>query len=108
MKTRFITLMALLGMLVATPALALTLGEARSAGQVGELTSGYVAAITKTPDVTALVDDVNAKRKQEYTRISGQNGQPVDVVAKLAAQQVITNLPAGSSYQAPDGSWKKR
>ena len=108
MKTRFITLIALLGVLVASPALALDLREARSAGQVGELLNGYIAAIVQTPEVTALVADVNAKRKQEYTRISQGNGQPVDVVAKLAAQQVITNLPTGSSYRAPDGSWKKR
>ncbi len=108
MKIRFITLLALWGMLAATPALALDLREARSAGQVGELPTGYVAAIVETPEVKALVADVNAKRKQEYTRISGQNGQPVDVVAKLAAQQVITNLPAGSPYKASDGSWKKR
>ncbi|MFA4994188.1 MAG: YdbL family protein [Bdellovibrionales bacterium] len=108
MKTRFITLVALWGLLIATPALALDLHQARSGGQVGELTSGYVAAIAQTPEVKALVADVNAKRSQEYARISKQNGQSVDVVAKLAAQQIITNLAPGSSYQAQDGSWKKR
>ncbi len=101
-------LVALLGMLIAGPALALDLHSARAGGQVGEKLDGYVAALASTPDVQSLVSEVNAKRQQEYARISKQNGQPVDVVAKLAAQQIITQLPAGSSYQAPDGSWKKR
>jgi hypothetical protein len=108
MKTRFVTLIAICGMLLASPALALDLHGARSSGLVGEKTDGYVAAINSTPEVKALVADVNAKRKQEYARISKQNGQPVDVVAKLAAQEIITKLDPGSSYQGPDGSWKKR
>jgi hypothetical protein len=108
MKIRFVTLIALCGMLLASPALALGLQEARGTGQVGEKTDGYVAAIKSTPEANALVADVNAKRKQEYARISKQNGQPIDVVAKLAAQEIITNLASGSSYQGQDGSWKKR
>jgi len=105
---KFSALFTLLGLLIAGPALALDLHSARTSGQVGEKLDGYVAALASTPDVQSLVSEVNAKRQQEYARISKQNGQPVDVVAKLAAQQIITQLPAGSSYQAPDGSWKKR
>jgi len=108
MKLRKLTLLALLGALIALPALALDLQSARSAGAVGEKLDGYVTALKPDPDVQALVAGVNTKRKAEYARISGQNGQPVDVVAKLAAQEIIDKLPAGSSYQAPDGSWKKR
>jgi len=105
---RFSILLALLGVLVALPAFALDLHSARSAGQVGEKLDGYVAAVQATPDVNALVADVNAKRQQEYARISKEKGQPVDVVAKLAAQEIITKLDPGSLYQAADGSWKKR
>lgn len=108
MKNRFAMLIVLLGILVAAPALALDLPQARTTGQVGEKLDGYIAAITNTPEVQALVSEVNTKRKQEYAKISQQKGQPVDVVAKLAFQQIVSQLPAGSSYQAPDGSWKKR
>jgi uncharacterized protein len=108
MKTRFVTLLALLGVLIASPALALDLHQARAAGQVGEKSDGYIAAIKSTPEVQTLVADVNAKRQQEYARISKEKGQPIDVVAKLAFQQIVTQLAPGSSYQAPDGSWKKR
>lgn len=95
-------------MLVALPALALDLQSARSSGLVGEKLDGYVAAMQETAEVKALVADVNARRQQEYARISAQNKQPVDVVAKLAAEQIINNLGAGSYYQAPGGAWRKR
>ena len=108
MKMRLATLLTLLGMLTVTPALALDLHGARSTGLVGEKSDGYIAALKPTPEVQSLVTDVNTKRQQEYTRISQEKGQPVDVVAKLAAQQIITQLTPGSAYQATDGSWKKR
>lgn len=108
MKLRFLTVLAVTGLLTAFPAYALDLHQARSSGMVGERLDGYVAARKATPEVNALVAEVNAKRKQEYARISKENGQPVDVVAKLAAAQIISGLEAGSAYQANDGSWKTR
>lgn len=107
MKKRF-ALAAFLLTLAAMPAWALDLHEARSSGLVGEKLDGYVQAMKSTPEVSALVADVNAKRKAEYARISQQNGQSVDVVAKLAAAQIIPGLDAGSSYQGSDGSWKTK
>lgn len=106
--SRFSIIVLALGLLVSAPAFALDLHGARASGQVGEKLDGYAVALKKTPEVEALVADVNAKRQQEYARISKQNGQPVDVVAKLAAQEIYAKLTPGSSYQAPDGSWKKR
>lgn len=97
-----------LGAMLAAPAFALDLQTARMQGLVGEQTSGYVAIIKASPDVQKLVADVNAKRTQEYENISKQNGQPVPIVAKLAAEQIINNLPAGSMYQDAGGSWKTR
>ena len=105
MKRIFLTLAL---SLLALPALALDLHAARSANMVGEKQDGYVAALKPTPDVATLVSEVNGKRKDEYTRISQQNGQSVAVVAKLAAAQIIQGLEPGNSYQADDGSWKNR
>lgn len=101
-------MLVILGATLVSPALAMTLEQARTSQAVGEKLDGYVAAVTATPEVQALVSDINAKRQQEYARISGQNGQPVDVVAKLASQQIIGKLPAGSLYQAPGGGWVKK
>ena len=108
MKPRILTLMTVLATLIAFPASALDLHQARASGMVGEKLDGYAAALKASPEVNALVADVNAKRKQEYARISKQNGQPVEVVAKLAAAQIINGLEPGISYQNADGKWKTR
>lgn len=92
----------------ALPALALDLQQARSNGFVGEKLDGYITTLPGAPaDASSLVADVNAQRREEYARISKEKGQPVDVVAKLAAQQIINNLPSGSMYQT-SGGWQKR
>lgn len=78
------------GMLLAAPqamAQALDLDSARSAGKVCEQADGYARAVAL--EAQALVAEVNGRRRQEYARISGQNKQPADVVAKLAAQQIL-------------------
>ena len=105
MNIRFFAVSAILGLL-AFPALAMDLHQARSSGMVGEKADGYVTVLKPAAEVNTLVAEVNAKRLEEYTRISKQNGQPVDVVAKLAAQQIVGGLEAGAKYQDASGSWK--
>ncbi|MCE3233274.1 MAG: hypothetical protein K0R98_1531 [Rickettsiaceae bacterium] len=75
-------------LLSTTSAFALDLQQARSEGLIKENPDGYISAAKSSPEVQELVKDVNEKRKAEYTRISKENGQPVDVVAKLAAEQI--------------------
>lgn len=108
MKSCFFALVLPVLLLVSLPAYALEFQAARDAGSVGETLNGYVAVLQDTPEVRALVEDVNAKRLAEYTRISQKNNQPVDIVAKLAAHQIIGGLQPGQYYQASDGSWMRR
>lgn len=108
MKLRLFALVAVLAVMAAVPAYALDLRAARAGGQVGEKPDGYVAVIKPSPEVQALVGEVNAKRRQEYERISKENGQPVSVVSKLAAEKIINRLAPGSYYQGPDGKWVTR
>jgi hypothetical protein len=49
------TTLALLLMLVATPALALGLDEAKRQGLVGEQVDGYLGAVRPSPEVAELV-----------------------------------------------------
>ena len=72
----------------AVSAMALDLQSARSSGMVKENSDGYIEAVQSTSEVNALVSEVNGKRKKEYERISKENGQSVDVVGKLAAEQL--------------------
>jgi uncharacterized protein YdbL (DUF1318 family) len=80
--------------LAALPALALTLDEARKDGLVAEQPTGYVKVVKSSAAVEELAKNVNEGRKAEYIRISNENGQPLDVVAKLAAEQIAKKLGA--------------
>jgi uncharacterized protein YdbL (DUF1318 family) len=87
---------------------AIDLSQARAQGVVGENKVGYVEKLGGGADVAAMVADVNAKRLAEYKRISAENGQSVDVVAKLAANQIVGGLPSGAKYQDANGNWQKK
>ncbi len=108
MKNFLLIALMFVGLAVAQPAMAMDLHEARDAGLVGEQLDGYVAAVKPSAAIDALVADVNAGRKAEYARISKENGQPVSVVAKLAAEQIIKGLKKGSQYQNAKGEWMTR
>lgn len=90
-----LVILSLAALFVATPALALDLHAARASGQVAETSEGYIKAVKSSAEVEALVSEVNAKRRAEYERISKQNGQPVDVVGKLAAPQIAKGIAEG-------------
>lgn len=87
-RPSMLSTLALLGTLAAMPAYALDLHSARDAGILVEKPTGYVAVAKPSAEAEALADEVNAKRRAEYERISQKNGQPVDVVAKLAAIEI--------------------
>lgn len=108
MKRTLFTSLFLVTMLVSIAAFAMDLSTARRTGMVGERADGYVGVIKADNGVAELTADVNAKRKAEYERISKQNGQPVSIVAKLAAEQIISNLPSGAMYQSASGSWQTK
>ncbi len=104
----FFSALAILTLGIASQANALDLQAARSQGIIGEQSDGFVAVLKANPEAIKLAGEVNAARKQEYQRISKENGQPVDVVGKVAAVEIIKKLPAGASYQSDNGSWKQR
>ena len=82
--------------LTAISANALDLQEARTKGILHENPNGYVSVIKSSGDASALAAQVNAQRKAEYERISKQNGQPVDVVAKIAAEEIAKKVSSGN------------
>jgi uncharacterized protein YdbL (DUF1318 family) len=86
----FLTAMLLLT--AAQPVMALDLPEARTQGLVIERQDGYIKAVNNDSKVQELVNKVNAVRKAEYQRISKENGQPVEVVAKIAAEEIARKI----------------
>lgn len=77
-------------------AFALDLQSARSSGIVIEQPDGYIKAAKVSDEAKKLVEEVNAARKQEYERISKENGQPVDMVAKIAAEAIAKKMKSGN------------
>lgn len=110
-RSHYVLLVTLLGLLCAAfslPAFALDLQSARTQGLVAEKQDGYVKAIKGGSAAEQLAADVNERRKREYLKISKDKGQAPDVVAKLAAEQIIGQLPPGALYEGDDGAWKTR
>jgi len=108
MKRLLMMVILTAGMMGSVSGYAADLASARAQGIVGEKLDGYVGVVNGAAGGQAVADEVNAKRRVEYAKISKQNNQPVAVVGKVAAETIINQLPAGSYYQAPDGSWKKK
>ena len=90
------------------PAFALSLDEALAAGLVGEMPNGYVGIVRDGGGVRALVDRVNAQRRQEYQRVAASAGAPLAAVEQRAGQQLIARLPAGHHYMTPAGAWARK
>ncbi len=89
----------------AAPSFAADLQTARTSAAVGETAAGYIEKINGGAEIDALVAEVNSKRRAEYARISNENGQPLDVIARIAAGNIIKSLPKGAKYQDAKGNW---
>jgi uncharacterized protein len=82
---------------------------ARAAGQVGEKPDGYLDVIGNVPAaVQAMVDDLNIRRREEYTRRARETGSTVEQFAFTTGCNLIARTVPGEKYQAPDGSWQTR
>jgi len=99
----------LLSLCLAIPAAAADLAQVKAAGQVGELMNGLLGLVKPDApeDVKALVNSINAQRLAEYRRIAAKNGVAAEEVAKLTAQKVINQTPAGQFVETPSG-WQQR
>ncbi|MBM3927425.1 MAG: DUF1318 domain-containing protein [Sphingomonadales bacterium] len=114
MKTLHITALigiAAVGALAATAAYAQrdpAYAAARAAGQVGEQPDGYLGIVgAPTPELRALVNNINIQRKAAYTRQAG-NGATVEQMAFVAGCNLIDKTSAGEKYQSPTGQWLTR
>jgi uncharacterized protein YdbL (DUF1318 family) len=87
---------------------ALDLGEAKAKGMVGEQADGYVGVVSGDGEASALVEQVNAKRRTEYGAIAQERGTSVDTVAKLAGAKLVQRTPSGQYVRGSDGRWVKK
>jgi uncharacterized protein YdbL (DUF1318 family) len=101
----------LVAFLVAAPAALAesALHQARAAGHLGERPDGYVGVVPGAPaSATALADDVNTKRRVEYTRLATEHGTSAAAVAALAGEKLVAEAPPGQWVMNPDGTWRQK
>jgi len=99
---------ALFSVWLASTVSAVSLEEAKAKGMVGEKPNGYLGMVTPSgPDVQALTNEVNEKRRQAYEDIAKRNRTSVDSVEALAGEKAIQNTKPGNYVEGP-GGWKKK
>jgi uncharacterized protein YdbL (DUF1318 family) len=86
--------------------------QAKAQGIVGEQYDGYLGIADPgraTAEVRRKVDQTNAGRLAEYTRISQKTGDSVQVVAAAMAEKLINNAAAGEMVKpGPSDPWRKK
>jgi uncharacterized protein len=95
---------------LAAPARADALDDAKAAGQVGERIDGYVGVVDANApaSVRALVDEINAKREAKYKEIAAKQGAPVAAVAQITGKKLIERAPKGQYVLGADGQWRQK
>jgi len=107
MKT-FLAIFTTCLLMIAQPAYSIDLQTAKNQGLVGETTSGYLAAVkSPSPEVSALIESINAKRKQKFKDIAARNNTSLEAVEQLAGKKAIEKSAPGS-YVKVGGSWKQK
>jgi hypothetical protein len=102
-------LMAVLSLgLISHSVFALTLDEARMQGRAGETLTGYLAPIKQDKETLALVKQINDARSESYQQLADSNNLPVDEVAKMAGQKLVTRAQPGEYVKGLNGKWLKK
>ena len=81
----------------------------RAAGQAGERYDGYAAVHGAAPaEVHALVEQVNAHRRQIYGKKAVEQKVPADAIGRIYAGKIMQRLPAGTWLLREDGRWVQK
>lgn len=110
-KIGYIAIAAALA-LVAAPAFAQrdpAYAAARASGQIGEKMDGYLGFVgTPGASLRALVEDLNIKRRANYTERARAQNATVEEYALTQGCILIARTAPGEKYQAPGGGWATR
>lgn len=92
------------------PAQAQSLADAKRDGLVGERPDGYLGLVTTDApgSIQALVNRVNAERRQSYAEIAERTGTSARQVGTLAGEKLIAAAAPGSFFMTTQGQWVRR
>lgn len=96
------------GLILSLNAWAMSLQEAKSQGFLGEQLNGYLGVVKANSDASAVMNEVNGKRRAQYEKIAKKNNISASDVAKLAAQKAIAAADKGHYVQDANGKWVKK
>ena len=84
--------------------------SAKNEGLVGEARSGYLAAVKTpaSPDIQALVSEVNGKRKQKFQDAAKKSGATMEQVQHRFYELAVGKTKPGDYYQDANGRWTKK
>lgn len=93
-----------------TPAWALSLDEAKAKGWVGETPKGYLASPAGNANsaVTALINEINQKRRSAYISSAKSAGVTLEVMESRIAQRLYERAEKGEFLQTPNGQWYQK
>jgi len=81
----------------------------KNAGIIGERFDGYLGIVKDaTPEIRALVEDVNAKRKEHYKAIAVKNKQSLKDVEMIAGETAFSKTDSGNYIFTKDKGWVKK
>jgi uncharacterized protein len=82
---------------------------ARASGQVGEKPDGYLGIVGGASGaVRGIVDDINIKRRANYTQRAQAQSATVEEYAVTQGCLLIARTAPGEKYMSPDGTWRTR
>ncbi len=113
MKLLRLTAMLVLAVVALAPAVEAQgnlLDGPRASGVVGERFDGLavVRDSSASAEVRALVDQVNAQRRQVYAQRAQAQGVAADQVGRVYATQIIGAAPAGTWFLQENGQWTRK
>lgn len=108
--TKTLLLAIFSSLLLAVPAFALDLQQAKSDGLVGELVTGYLGSPQAQPssEVKELITDINEKRKAKYQQLAKSQGLPLASIETLAGEKSFEKTASGHFINVPGSGWKKK
>lgn len=81
--------------------------ELKNRGVIGEQPDGYLGLVKEDAAAKTIVEAENADRKEEYSRRAQEQGQAVDILAKVLGEARVRQEKPGRFIRKADGQWKK-
>ena len=102
--------MAVIGFGVTSPARALSLNDAKAQGLLGEQPNGYLGVVpgNANAQVSALIEQINGKRRAAYQSVANSNGTTVKSVEDVAGIKLLERVQSGQWFMDSQSKWLRR